>query len=180
RAIQGALGRHRAARGRRRSRAHRRRGWPGRRRTQERGRGTSLRHGDRREPTHGELSGNRRDTGAHLRPPLSHSRRPALRRAEAGCRPGGGRGVRIVSLLPRATESLSALGLDAQLVAVTHDCDYPPEAASLPVVTRSTLDLVDRSGEEIDELVALAARDGRSLYEVDTDAINRLDPDLRS
>ncbi|TME04861.1 MAG: cobalamin-binding protein [Chloroflexi bacterium] len=86
--------------------------------------------------------------------------------------------MRIVSLLPSATESLFALGLGDQLVAVTHECDYPPEAASLPVVTRSTLDLVDRSGEEIDELVALAARDGRSLYEVDTDAINRLDPDL--
>src|SRR5437016_8833719 len=86
--------------------------------------------------------------------------------------------MKIVSLLPSATESLFALGLGDQLVAVTHECDYPPEAASLPVVTRSTLDLVGRSGEEIDELVALAARDGRSLYDVDTDAINRRDPDL--
>ena len=86
--------------------------------------------------------------------------------------------MRIVSLLPSATESLFALGLGDQLVAVTHECDYPPEAAALPVVTRSTLDLVGRRGAEIDELVALAARDGRSLYEVDTDAIHRLDPDL--
>jgi len=86
--------------------------------------------------------------------------------------------VRIVSLLPSATESLFALGLGDQLVAVTHECDYPPEAASLPVVTRSTLDLVGRSGAQVDDLVALAARDGRSLYEVDTDAIHRLDPDL--
>ncbi len=86
--------------------------------------------------------------------------------------------MRIVSLLPSATESLFALGLGDQLVAVTHECDYPPEAASLPVVTRSTLDLVGRSGADIEDLVALAARDGRSLYEVDTDAINRLDPDL--
>ena len=86
--------------------------------------------------------------------------------------------MRIVSLLPSATESLFALGLGDQLVAVTHECDYPPEAASLPVVTRSTLDLVGRSGAQVDDLVALAARDGRSLYEVDTDAIHRLDPDL--
>jgi iron complex transport system substrate-binding protein len=86
--------------------------------------------------------------------------------------------VRIVSLLPSATESLFALGLGDQLVAVTHECDYPPEAASLPVVTRSTLDLGGRAGGDIDAAVALAAREGRSLYEVDTDAILRLEPDL--
>ncbi|HEY0832192.1 MAG TPA: cobalamin-binding protein [Candidatus Dormibacteraeota bacterium] len=86
--------------------------------------------------------------------------------------------MRIVSLLPSATESLFALGLGDQLVAVTHECDYPPQAASLPVVTRSTLGLAGKSGAEIDALVALAATEGRSLYEVDTDAINRLDPDL--
>jgi len=86
--------------------------------------------------------------------------------------------VRIVSLLPSATESLFALGLGDQLVAVTHECDYPPEAASLPVVTRSTLDLGHQQSAQIEDAVALAARDGRSLYEVDTDAILRLDPDL--
>lgn len=86
--------------------------------------------------------------------------------------------MRIVSLLPSATESLFALGLGDQLVAVTHECDYPPEARSLPVVTRSTLPLSGRSSSEIEEEVALAARDGRSLYEVDTDAILRLEPDL--
>ena len=86
--------------------------------------------------------------------------------------------MRIVSLLPSATESLFALGLGDQLVAVTHECDYPPEAASLPVVTRSTLDLGHQQSAQIEDAVALAARDGRSLYEVDTDAILRLDPDL--
>src|SRR5256885_4986220 len=86
--------------------------------------------------------------------------------------------MRIVSLLPSATESLFALGAGDQVVAVTHECDHPPEAALLPIVTRSALDLGGRSGAEIDELVALAAREGRSLYQVDTDAINRLDPDL--
>jgi len=86
--------------------------------------------------------------------------------------------VRIVSLLPSATESLFALGLGAQLVAVTHECDYPPEAASLPIVTRSTLALQQEQGAAIEAAVALAAKEGRSLYEVDTDAIWRLAPDL--
>jgi iron complex transport system substrate-binding protein len=86
--------------------------------------------------------------------------------------------MRIVSLLPSATEALFALGLGDQLVAVTHECDYPPEAAALPIVTRSTLALGDKGSAGIDEAVALAARDGRPLYEVDTDAILRLEPDL--
>ena len=86
--------------------------------------------------------------------------------------------MRIVSLLPSATESLFALGLGDELVARTHECDYPPEAARLPVVTRSTLPLDGRPSGEIEELVALAAREGRSLYEVDTKAILALDPDL--
>jgi iron complex transport system substrate-binding protein len=86
--------------------------------------------------------------------------------------------LRIVSLLPSATESLFALGLGDELVARTHECDFPPEAAQLPVVTRSTLPLDGRQSGEIEDLVALAAREGRSLYEVDTRAILSLDPDL--
>jgi len=86
--------------------------------------------------------------------------------------------MRIVSLLPSATESLYALGLGDQVVARTHECDFPSEAASLPVVTRSTLDLAPKHSAGIEDMVALAAREGRSLYEVDTDAILRLDPDL--
>ena len=86
--------------------------------------------------------------------------------------------MRIVSLLPSATESLFALGLGNQLVAITHECDYPLEAASLPVVTRSTLPLQQKQSGGIDAEVALAATEGRSLYEVDTDAIRLLDPDL--
>ena len=86
--------------------------------------------------------------------------------------------MRIVSLLPSATETLFALGLGDQLVAVTHECDYPPEAAALPVVTRSTFDFAGKSSAEIEDAVALAARDGASLYEVDTAAIRDLRPDL--
>ncbi|HVH63614.1 MAG TPA: cobalamin-binding protein [Candidatus Dormibacteraeota bacterium] len=86
--------------------------------------------------------------------------------------------MRIVSLLPSATESLFALGLGDQIVAVTHECDYPAEARSLPVVTRSSLPLQDADSAGIEAAVALAAAEGRSLYQVDTDAILRLDPDL--
>jgi ABC-type Fe3+-hydroxamate transport system, periplasmic component len=86
--------------------------------------------------------------------------------------------LRIVSLLPSATESLFALGLGNQLVAVTHECDYPPEAASLPIVTRSTLGLEDKDSGGIEAAVSLAAAEGRSLYHVDTEAIRELRPDL--
>src|SRR5450759_687752 len=86
--------------------------------------------------------------------------------------------MRIVSLLPSATEALFALGLGDQVVAVTRECDYPPEAASLPIVTRSTLQLSDKESGAIDAAVSLAAMEGRSLYSVDTDAILALEPDL--
>ena len=86
--------------------------------------------------------------------------------------------MRIVSLLPSATETLFALGLGSQLVAVTHECDYPAGAASLPIVTRSTLGLEDKDSGGIEAAVALAAAEGRSLYEVDTEAIRDLHPDL--
>jgi iron complex transport system substrate-binding protein len=86
--------------------------------------------------------------------------------------------MRIVSLLPSATESIFALGLGSSLVAVTHECDYPPEAASLPIVTRSTLRLQDRDSAAIETAVAEASMAGRSLYFVDTKAIQDLEPDL--
>ena len=63
-------------------------------------------------------------------------------------------------------------------MAVTHECDYPPEAALLPIVTRSTLHLEDKAGDSIEAAVSLAAAEGRSLYAVDTEAIRDLEPDL--
>jgi iron complex transport system substrate-binding protein len=86
--------------------------------------------------------------------------------------------MRIVSLLPSATEALFALGLGDQVVAVTHECDYPPEAALLPIVTRSTLQFAGKGSGAIDAQVSLAATEGRSLYSVDTNAILALEPDL--
>jgi iron complex transport system substrate-binding protein len=86
--------------------------------------------------------------------------------------------VRIVSLLPSATEALFALGLGDQVVAVTHECDFPAEAALLPIVTRSTLALEDQDSGAIEVAVSLAAAEGRALYSVDTEAIRALRPDL--
>ena len=86
--------------------------------------------------------------------------------------------MRIVSLLPSATESLFALGLGGSLVAVTHECDFPPQARELPVVTRSTLPLAEKDSGAIELEVTRAAAQGLSLYEIDTAAIRALEPDL--
>jgi iron complex transport system substrate-binding protein len=86
--------------------------------------------------------------------------------------------LRIVSLLPSATETLFALGLGDQVVAVTHECDFPVEARSLPIVTGSTLPLHEQRSGAIEAEVSLAAAEGRSLYEIDTAAIRALQPDL--
>ena len=86
--------------------------------------------------------------------------------------------MRIVSLLPSATETLFALGLRDQVVAVTHECDYPAEARQRPIVTRPALALHDKDSAEIERQVARAAAEGGSLYEIDTAAIRALKPDL--
>ena len=86
--------------------------------------------------------------------------------------------MRIVSLLPGATESLFALGLGHLVVAVTHECDHPPAARSLPRVTRSRLELEGLDGGAIETRVAAAAAAGEELYTVDVEAIRRLRPDL--
>ena len=61
--------------------------------------------------------------------------------------------MRIVSLLPSATEIVCALGLGDELVGVTHECDWPPEVIGKPVVTHDTQDLHDRPSGEIHALV---------------------------
>ena len=77
--------------------------------------------------------------------------------------------MRICSLVPAATEVLFALGLGESVVGVTHECDYPPEAAERPVVTVATLDSSELSSAEIDAAVADAARDGTPLYAIDAE-----------
>ena len=86
--------------------------------------------------------------------------------------------MRIVSLLPGATETLFALGLGESVVGVTHECDFPREALGLPRVTRSKLRLEDLDSGGIEAAVAAAAGEGQELYEVDLEAIAALQPDL--
>jgi iron complex transport system substrate-binding protein len=86
--------------------------------------------------------------------------------------------MRIVSLLPSATEIVCALGLEASLVGVTHECDYPDAARRLPVVTRSLIDHSAASSREIDEHVATHLRNGLSLYALDHAALADLRPDI--
>jgi iron complex transport system substrate-binding protein len=85
---------------------------------------------------------------------------------------------RIVSFLPSATEMTCALGLGEQLVGVTHECDYPPEVATKPVVVRNVLPIESMSQAEIDTAVAKRIGEGMSLYQVDERLLADLAPDL--
>src|SRR5262245_7216968 len=85
--------------------------------------------------------------------------------------------MRIVSLVPSATEMLFALGLGEEVAAVTHECDYPPEVLDLP---RVTSDLIGPglSPAEIDRAVRSLTEDGRAIYELDEARLRALQPDL--
>jgi len=85
--------------------------------------------------------------------------------------------MRIVSLLPAATEALCALGLEADLVGISHECDYPPSIGHLPRVTRNWLDAQASSGE-IDSLVRQRAAQGLGWATLDEDLLIELAPDL--
>jgi iron complex transport system substrate-binding protein len=85
---------------------------------------------------------------------------------------------RIVSFLPSATEMVCALGLGDRLMGVTHECDYPPEIASKPIVVRSVLPIESMTQPEIDVAVTQRLRDGLSLYRVDEALMRQIGPDL--
>ena len=85
--------------------------------------------------------------------------------------------MRIVSLLPSATEIICQLGLENELVGVTHECDYPPSVRALPKVTR-TLIPAAASSREIDELVRERLKTERALYTLDLPMLAELQPDL--
>jgi iron complex transport system substrate-binding protein len=85
--------------------------------------------------------------------------------------------MRIISLVPSATEMLFALGLGPDLVAVTHECDYPAAARELPKVTRDVLP-PGLSAAEIDAAVKERTLAGQSIYELDAEALHDLRPDL--
>ena len=85
--------------------------------------------------------------------------------------------MRIVSLLPSATEILFALGFDREIVGVSHECDYPEQARTKRVVIQSRIPH-DAAPAEIDRLVREYVSRGESLYAVDAQALEELAPDL--
>lgn len=86
--------------------------------------------------------------------------------------------MRVVSVLPSATEIVYALGHGSELVGRSAECDFPTEAGRLPVVMRPrTLDS-DRPSREIDRRVREARGRGESLYELDIGLLHLLAPDL--
>src|SRR3981081_3696194 len=85
--------------------------------------------------------------------------------------------MRIVSLLPSATEILFAIGFDREVVGVSHECDFPEQARSKRVVIQSRIPH-DASPSEIDRLVREYVSRGESLYAVDAQALEELAPDL--
>jgi iron complex transport system substrate-binding protein len=86
--------------------------------------------------------------------------------------------MRTCSMLPSATEIVASLGLVESLVAVSEECDWPPEVCRLPVVTASRVDTTRLSSLEIDRAVRDAVADGRPLYAIDREQLDALEPDL--
>jgi iron complex transport system substrate-binding protein len=85
--------------------------------------------------------------------------------------------MRIVSLLPSATEIVCFLGLQNQLVGISHECDFPPSVKQHPVVTRSLIPQ-DLSSREIDHLVSESSQQSKSLFALDCERLTELAPDL--
>ncbi len=85
--------------------------------------------------------------------------------------------MRIVSLLPSATEIVCALGIRDQLVAITHECDYPPGLDGIPVVTSSLLS-GPATSLEIDRHIRALVHEGSSIYRLDAERLQSLKPDL--
>jgi iron complex transport system substrate-binding protein len=85
--------------------------------------------------------------------------------------------MKIVSLLPSATEIICSLGLADQLVGVTHECDYPAAVIGLPQVTRSIIPK-DSSSGEIDALVREHLQTENALYSLNMEILEQLQPDI--
>ena len=86
--------------------------------------------------------------------------------------------MRICSLLPGATEIAFALGLGDQIVGVTHECDYPPDAKLKTVLVHSAIDQARMSAGEIDRKVGELLQAGKGLYHLDVAALRAADPDV--
>ena len=87
-------------------------------------------------------------------------------------------GMRIVSLLPSATEIVCALGLTEALVGVTHECDYPPDVTGKPVLTASRIHGRGLTSAAIDHAVSTRLGGHQGLYELDEGMLRVQKPDL--
>lgn len=85
--------------------------------------------------------------------------------------------MRIASLLPSATEIVCSLGMEDELVAVTHECDYPDSVRGKPVLTRSVVSGASSSGE-VDRHIRELVHQGSSIYALDAALLEALNPDL--
>ena len=90
----------------------------------------------------------------------------------------GEESLRVVSLLPSATEIVCALGLEESLVGVTHECDYPRSVAHLPRLTASRISHETMTSAEIDHAVRSQLDGHGSIYELDEEQMRALQPDL--
>lgn len=86
--------------------------------------------------------------------------------------------MRICSLLPSTTEIVCSLGLQDSLVGITHECDYPPEIRSVPVVTQSLIDHSNSSSSEIDRHISEAVHEGSGIYSIKNNVLEEARPDL--
>jgi iron complex transport system substrate-binding protein len=87
--------------------------------------------------------------------------------------------MKIISLIPSATEIVYALGLGDELEGVTEECDFPPDATSKPVVSKSAIPSEHpRSAREIDDAVRDRMTEQQPLYTLDRDVIRRVQPDI--
>ncbi len=86
--------------------------------------------------------------------------------------------MRIVSLLPSATEIVCALGAESSIVGRSSECDYPPTVRSIPAVMGAKVEDFDRPSREIDERVRAVRGRGESLYYLDEERLRALRPDL--
>jgi len=85
--------------------------------------------------------------------------------------------MKVVSLLPAATEMLCAMGADDVLVGISHECDYPPRVSHLPRLTRARLDM-SGSSAHIHESMNGLIESALSIYEVDVSRLEALEPDV--
>ncbi len=84
---------------------------------------------------------------------------------------------RVVSLLPAATETICGLGGFEQLIAISHECDFPPDVESLPRITKTRTN-IHGSSKEIDRSIQKRIADSLSIYEIDGVVLRELSPDV--